>query len=205
MHLPITVILLGNSGVGKTNLLSRLNKGEFSSEFTSTIGVEFLTHVMQVDNIDVKAQIWDTAGQERFHAMMTTYYRKAVGALLIFDVCDRQSLLGVEKWLEQLLNVAEPGLHAVLVGNKADITAPQRVVSTEEAQQYAAAHHMSYIETSAKTGLNVQEAFHGLISAIHRAQLTELAGSQLVTVDLAGSANGTNRSKSDSFFDCLGL
>jgi Ras-related protein Rab-11A len=172
------VIMLGNSGVGKTNLLSRLNKGEFNEEFTSTIGVEFLTHVTQVDGADVKAQIWDTAGQERFHAMMATYYRKAVGALLIFDVTDRASLQGVEKWLDQLLNVAEPGLHAVLVGNKCDIPLGQRAVATEEAQQFAAAHHMSYVETSAKTGHNVEQAFHSLIASVHRTQLAEASVAQ---------------------------
>lgn len=184
-----SVVLLGNSGVGKTNLLSRLNKGEFSTEFTSTIGVEFLTHKMQLDGAEVKAQIWDTAGQERFHAMMTTYYRKAVGALLIFDVRDRQSLLGVEKWLDQLLDVAEPGLHAVLVGNKCDLAPPERVVSTEEAQQFAAANHMAYIETSAKTGQNVEEAFHSVIAAVHRAHVAELGAQEIATVVLAGDSN----------------
>ncbi|GLE03193.1 hypothetical protein PINS_up012072 [Pythium insidiosum] len=197
--------MLGNSGVGKTNLLSRLNKGEFSDEFTSTVGVEFLTHVMKVDGMDVKAQIWDTAGQERFHAMMATYYRKAVGALLIFDVTDRLSFLGVEKWLEQLLNVAEPGLHAVLVGNKCDITGAKRVVTNEEAQQFASTHHMSYVETSAKTGQNVESAFHSLIASIHRAQQAEMASSPqaapLSTVELS-SASGSNVHTSNSIIDC---
>ncbi|TMW58498.1 hypothetical protein Poli38472_010057 [Pythium oligandrum] len=167
------IIMLGNSGVGKTNLLNRLNKGDFNEEFTSTIGVEFLTHVVPIDGVDVKAQIWDTAGQERFHAMMATYYRKAIGALLIFDLGDRNSLMGVEKWLDQLLNVAEPGLHAVLVGNKSDLPIGQRAVTKEEAQQFATAHHMSYVETSAKTGENVEFAFHSLIKSIHRTQLSE--------------------------------
>lgn len=194
------VVLLGNSGVGKTNLLSRLHKGEFSSEFASTIGVEFLTHTMRVGNTDVKAQIWDTAGQERFHAMMTTYYRKAVGALLIFDLGDRASLQGVEKWLDQLLNVAEPGLHAVLVGNKCDLEGDKRKVSYDEAQQFATARHMSYIETSAKTGLNVEEAFHDLISAIHRSQIPPPEPA-LVTVELS-SKSGTNSSADSSFFRC---
>lgn len=193
--------------MGKTNLLSRLNKGEFNEEFTSTIGVEFLTHVMKIDGHDVKAQIWDTAGQERFHAMMSTYYRKAVGALLIFDVTDRLSLLGVEKWLDQLLNVAEPGLHAVLVGNKCDIPAPKRVVTTEEAQQFAASHHMSYIETSAKTGMKVEEAFHLLISAIYRAHVAEHGYDALpvqntpnVTIELNCAQNSVNNV--DSFNSC---
>ncbi|KAG6615756.1 Rab11 family GTPase [Phytophthora cinnamomi] len=191
------IVLLGNSGVGKTNLISRLHKGEFNEEFTSTIGVEFLTHVVKVDNTDVKAQIWDTAGQERFHAMMSTYYRKAAGALLVFDVGNRASLLDVERWLDQLLNVAEPGLHATLIGNKCDLPADKRVVTAEEARQFAAAHHMAYVETSAKTGINVQEAFQGLIAAIHRARLADIQESNLATIELNGKTKISN-----SLFDC---
>ncbi|ETV70605.1 hypothetical protein H257_13980 [Aphanomyces astaci] len=164
------VILLGNSGVGKTNLLSRLAKGEFSTDFASTIGVEFLTHVMEVDGVPVKAQIWDTAGQERFHAMMSTYYRKAVGALLVFDVTDKTTFDGIQKWLDQLLQVAEPGLTTVLVGNKADVDLNKRAVTTAEAQAYAASHHMMYLETSAKTGSNVDKAFRDLLTTVHRLQ-----------------------------------
>ncbi|KAF0683606.1 Aste57867_24372 [Aphanomyces stellatus] len=164
------VILLGNSGVGKTNLLSRLAKGEFSTDFASTIGVEFLTHCMEIDGTSVKAQIWDTAGQERFHAMMSTYYRKAVGALLVFDVTDKTTFDGVQKWLDQLLQVAEPGLTTVLVGNKADADPAKRAVSTVEAQAYATAHHMTYVETSAKTGANVDKAFRELLTTVHRLQ-----------------------------------
>ncbi|POM78021.1 Rab11 family GTPase [Phytophthora palmivora] len=191
------IVLLGNSGVGKTNLISRLHKGEFNEEFTSTIGVEFLTHVVKVDNTDVKAQIWDTAGQERFHAMMSTYYRKAAGALLVFDVGKRASLLDVERWLDQLLNVAEPGLHATLVGNKCDLPVDKRAVTAEEARQFAAAHHMAYVETSAKTGQNVEEAFRDLIAAIHRARVTDFQEVSLASVELDGK-----KSRSNSIFDC---
>ncbi|GMF50699.1 unnamed protein product [Phytophthora fragariaefolia] len=190
------VVLLGNSGVGKTNLISRLHKGEFSEQFTSTLSVEFLTHVVKVDNTDVKAQIWDTAGQERFHAMMSTYYRKTAGALLVFDVGNRASLLGIEKWLDQLLNVAEPGLHATLVGNKCDLPGDKRIVTTDEARQFAAAHHMAYVETSAKTGLNVEEAFRGLVEAIQRARLAETQEIPLASIELNG------KKSSSSLFDC---
>ncbi|KAE8998114.1 hypothetical protein PR002_g18830 [Phytophthora rubi] len=191
------IVLLGNSGVGKTNLISRLHKGEFNEAFTSTIGVEFLTHVVKVDNTDVKAQIWDTAGQERFHAMMSTYYRKAAGALLVFDVGNRASLTDVERWLDQLLNVAEPGLHATLVGNKCDLSADKRAVTAEEARQFAAAHHMAYVETSAKTGLNVEEAFRGLVAAIHWARLADIQENTLATIELNGKKGRPN-----SLFDC---
>ncbi|GMF25076.1 unnamed protein product [Phytophthora lilii] len=191
------VVLLGNSGVGKTNLISRLHKGEFSEEFTSTIGVEFLTHAVKVDNNDVKAQIWDTAGQERFHAMMSTYYRKAAGALLVFDVGNRASLHDAERWLDQLLNVAEPGLHATLVGNKCDLPADKRVVTADEARQFAATHHMAYIETSAKTGQNVEEAFRDLVAAIHRSRMADFQENSLATIELSGKKAG-----SSSLFDC---
>ncbi|KDO22913.1 hypothetical protein SPRG_11757 [Saprolegnia parasitica CBS 223.65] len=188
------VILLGNSGVGKTNLLSRLNKGEFSTDFASTIGVEFLTHVMEIDGVNVKAQIWDTAGQERFHAMMGTYYRKAVGALLVFDVSDLVSFEGVQRWLDQLLQVAEPGLAAVLVGNKADVEPSKRLVSTAEAQKFATAHHMNYIETSAKTGANVERAFRDLLTTVHRTQSLSLEsrGRTLSGLDLTAPTHATS-------------
>jgi Ras-related protein Rab-11A len=192
-----SVVLLGNSGVGKTNLISRLHKGEFSEDFTSTIGVEFLTHAVKVDNTDVKAQIWDTAGQERFHAMMSTYYRKAAGALLVFDLGNRASLLDMERWLDQLLNVAEPGLHATLVGNKCDLLADKRAVTTEEARQFAAAHHMAYVETSAKTGQNVHETFRDLVAAIHRARQAEFQEESLATIEISDK-----KPSSSSLFDC---
>ncbi|KAG3087391.1 hypothetical protein PI124_g10986 [Phytophthora idaei] len=191
------IVLLGNSGVGKTNLISRLHKGEFNEEFTSTVGVEFLTHAVKVDDVDVKAQIWDTAGQERFHAMMSTYYRKAAGALLVFDVGNRASLLDVERWLDQLLNVAEPGLHATLVGNKCDLPADKRAVTAEEARQFAAEHHMAYIETSAKTGQNVNEVFRDIITAIHRARLADSQEASFATIELNGKKTG-----SSSLFNC---
>ncbi|OWZ20205.1 Rab11 family GTPase [Phytophthora megakarya] len=196
--IPVSkIVLLGNSGVGKTNLISRLHKGDFSEEFTSTIGVEFLTQLVKVDDTDVKAQIWDTAGQERFHAMMSTYYRKAAGALLVFDVGKRATLHDVEKWLDQLLNVAEPGLHATLVGNKCDLPADKRVVTAEEARQFAAEHHMAYIETSAKTGENVEEAFRDLIAAIHRARFADFQDISLASVEF-----NVKQTRSNSIFDC---
>ncbi|KAG9403701.1 hypothetical protein AC1031_005187 [Aphanomyces cochlioides] len=187
------VILLGNSGVGKTNLLSRLAKGEFSTDFASTIGVEFLTHSMEVDGVIMKAQIWDTAGQERFHAMMSTYYRKAVGALLVFDVTDKTTFDGIQKWLDQLLQVAEPGLATVLVGNKADADASKRAVTSAEAQSFANAHHMMYVETSAKTGANVERAFRDLLTTVHR--LRSYSNAVSPTLDL----QATSRPAPDSF------
>ncbi|OQR92115.1 Rab11 family GTPase [Achlya hypogyna] len=197
-HCSDVVILLGNSGVGKTNLLSRLNKGEFSTDFASTIGVEFLTHVMEIDGTSVKAQIWDTAGQERFHAMMGTYYRKAVGALLVFDVSDQVSFEGIQRWLDQLLQARCGVPVSSSLGNKADVDPAKRAVSTAEAQKFATSHHMNYIETSAKTGANVDRAFRDLLTTVHRTQSLSLEsrGRTLSGLDL------TSVPKSTSSTDC---
>jgi Ras-related protein Rab-11A len=122
----LPVILLGNSSVGKTNLLSRLHTGEYSEEFASTVGVEFLTHSLEVTDskqqqVKVKCQIWDTAGQERFNSMMSTYYRNAKGAVIVYDVGRPGTLQACETWLKKAREVGDPRLAVILVGNKADL------------------------------------------------------------------------------------
>lgn len=159
------IVLLGNSGVGKSNLLSRMNNNEFSEEFLSTIGVEFLTKVMEVEGEKVKAQIWDTAGQERYASMLGTYYKKAKGALLVYDVSDRASFNGIERWRSQLQQHSDPDVVMVLVGNKADLS--KRAVTTEEGRAFAQSNGMLFIETSAKSGSNVKESFDMLIAGVH--------------------------------------
>lgn len=159
MITSLKVVLLGNPHVGKSNLLSRLNKDAFSEENSNTVGIEFVTKTMTVDNEDVKAQIWDTAGQERFSSMMGTYYRKAKGALLLFSITDHQSFIDANEWYKQIMELGEEGVMVLLVGNKCDVDESEREVSTEEARAYAEEHDMIYIETSAKTGDNVGRAF----------------------------------------------
>eukprot|EP01036_Dinobryon_divergens_P032180 gene32180-41720_t len=104
------VVLIGDSGVGKSNLLSRFTRNEFNLESKSTIGVEFATKSIQVDSKIVKAQIWDTAGQERYRAITSAYYRGAVGALLVYDISKRSTFENVERWLKELRDHAEPNI-----------------------------------------------------------------------------------------------
>jgi len=137
----------------------RLNKDAFSDDNSNTVGIEFVTKTMTVDEEEVKAQIWDTAGQERFSSMMGTYYRKAKGALLLFSVTDRQSFEDAEGWYQQIMELGEEGTMVLLVGNKCDVDGSARVVSAEDAKAFAASHKMQYIETSAKSGHNVARAF----------------------------------------------
>merc|ERR1712194_798946 len=131
------VVLIGDSEVGKSNLLLRFTRDEFNLESRSTIGVEFASKAVQLcDGKSAKAQIWDTAGQERYRAITSAYYRGALGALIVYDITKRSSFESVERWLYELREHADSTIQALLVGNKSDLE-HQRVVSNEEAAAFA--------------------------------------------------------------------
>jgi small GTP-binding protein len=132
----VTVVLIGDSGVGKSNLLSRFTRNEFNLESKSTIGVEFATRSIQVDGKTIKAQIWDTAGQERYRAITSAYYRGAVGALLVYDIAKHLTYENVERWLKELRDHADQNIVIMLVGNKSDLR-HLRAVPTDEARAFA--------------------------------------------------------------------
>jgi len=151
-------ILIGSSGVGKTAILKRLVEDSFTDESQSTIGVEFDSTIINVDDQKVKLQIWDTAGQERFRSIAKAYYRNAVGVILVFDITERKSFDDLSGWLNDIRTLCDPNAVIQLIGNKSDLGS-SRVVTLSEAEQYATQQHMSYLETSAKGGDNVREAF----------------------------------------------
>ncbi|XP_061875744.1 ras-related protein Rab-25-like isoform X2 [Colius striatus] len=130
------VVLIGESGVGKTNLLSRFTRNEFNHDSRTTIGVEFSTRTILVGDAMVKAQIWDTAGLERYRAITSAYYRGAVGALVVFDITKHQTYDVVDRWLKELYDHAEASIVVMLVGNKTDL-AQAREVPMEEAKMFA--------------------------------------------------------------------
>uniref|UniRef100_A0A673W129 Ras-related protein Rab-25 n=1 Tax=Salmo trutta TaxID=8032 RepID=A0A673W129_SALTR len=142
-----SVVLIGDSGVGKSNLLSRFTRNEFNLESKSTIGVEFATRSIQVDGKTVKAQIWDTAGQERYRAITSAYYRGAVGALLVYDIAKHLTYENVERWLKELRDHADSNIVIMLVGNKSDLR-HLRAVPTDEARTFAEKNGLSFLETS---------------------------------------------------------
>ena len=164
------LILLGNPHVGKSNLLLRLNKDDFSDENSNTVGIEFVTKTMDIGEESVKAQIWDTAGQERFSSMMGTYYRKAKGALLLFSVTDEQSFEDAEGWRQQLSELGDDDCVVMLVANKVDVAEEDRKVRADDAKAFATEQGMTYMETSAKTGHNVGVAFQMMVEEVHRKQ-----------------------------------
>ncbi|KAG4383779.1 hypothetical protein AAZX31_13G136400 [Glycine max] len=160
------VVLIGDSGVGKSNLLSRFTKNEFSLESKSTIGVEFATRSIRVDEKVLKAQIWDTAGQERYRAITSAYYRGAVGALLVYDVTRHVTFENMERWLKELRDHTDANIVVMLVGNKADLR-HLRAVSTEEATAFAEREKTFFMETSALESMNVENAFTEVLTQIY--------------------------------------
>eukprot|EP00743_Colponemidia_sp_Colp-15_P000124 GILK01000142.1.p1 GENE.GILK01000142.1~~GILK01000142.1.p1 ORF type:complete len:234 (-),score=27.57 GILK01000142.1:187-834(-) len=165
------IVLVGDAGVGKTHLLSRYIKGTLPKTPSATIGVEFATRTvpLQVGGT-VKAQIWDTAGQERYRAITGAHYRRAVGALLVYDITKSASFDNAKKWMEELRSHAEPDIVIMLVGNKLDLAesnARARQVQTEVARSFAAQNNLFFEEASAVTSHNVKAVFEKLLQEVY--------------------------------------
>jgi small GTP-binding protein len=164
-------IVIGSSGVGKTAILKRLVDDVFTTENQSTIGVEFLATTIEVEGQPVKLQIWDTAGQERFRSIAKAYFRSAIGVVLVFDLSERKSFDDLGQWLTDIHALCDPNAVVTLIGNKLDL-ADQRKVTSIEAESFAQLHQLSYFETSALGGDNIQEAFHRTTAGILRRGLS---------------------------------
>ncbi|KMZ65111.1 Ras-related protein Rab-25 [Zostera marina] len=160
------LVVIGDSGVGKTSLLSRFTKNEFSFNSRSTIGVEFSTRTIRVQNKIIKAQIWDTAGQERYRAVTHAYYRGAVGAMLVYDIKNYESFVNLERWLKELRQHSDPDIVIMLIGNKADLR-HLRCISIEEGSGFAEKEKTFFMETSALEDSNVEAAFIEVLSQIY--------------------------------------
>eukprot|EP01115_Flamella_aegyptia_P014615 TRINITY_DN83_c0_g1_i1.p1 TRINITY_DN83_c0_g1~~TRINITY_DN83_c0_g1_i1.p1 ORF type:complete len:227 (+),score=71.64 TRINITY_DN83_c0_g1_i1:143-823(+) len=161
------VVVTGDSGVGKTNIITRFTANEFHLENKATIGVEFgHSELTLQDGTKIKVQIWDTAGQERFRAITRGYYRGAVGALIVYDITKGATFKNVEKWLQEMHEHADKDIVIMLVGNKLDLKA-NREVATDDAKRFAQKNNLLYIETSALDGENIQLAFQQTINEIY--------------------------------------
>ena len=166
------VTLVGDSGVGKTCLLSMYVKG-MCEQSIPTIAIEFCTKEIELyDGTKIKVQLWDTAGQERFKSLAMTYYRKAYGILLLFDVTKRSSFLACKNYLEEVRTNSDKKCVIYLVGNKIDL-ANNREISTEEAENFAKKENIKYIETSAVKNMNVTDVFTSLLNNIYEIKKDE--------------------------------
>jgi small GTP-binding protein len=163
----LKVVVVGDSGVGKTCFLIRFVRDMFDEESQPTLGVEFLTKIVVTERHRIQLQLWDTAGQELFRSVTRGYYRGSAGALLVFDLTSRDSFENIGRWLQDIRDVARADVVALLIGNKAD-KADERVVTTEEATEFAKSHQIQYFETSAKTGANVAAAVEACVAVIEK-------------------------------------
>ncbi|XP_067936306.1 ras-related protein Rab-37-like [Watersipora subatra] len=156
------VMLVGDSSVGKTCLLTKFRDGTFlSGSFICTVGIDFRNKVVEVDDVKVKMQIWDTAGQERFRSITRAYYREAEALLLVYDVTNPTSFHNVRDWVTEIQESAKTDAIIMLLGNKADLVA-SRVITTEQGQNLAEESGLAFMETSAKSGFNVELCFTAL-------------------------------------------
>ncbi|KAJ2665561.1 ras GTPase [Coemansia sp. RSA 1200] len=159
------LLLIGDSGVGKSCLLLRFADDTYTESYISTIGVDFKIRTIELDGKTVKLQIWDTAGQERFRTITSSYYRGAHGIIVVYDVTDGETFSNVKQWLQEIDRYASEGVNKLLVGNKSDLE-DKRKVDVTEAKDFADSLSISFLETSAKDSTNVEKAFMTMASQI---------------------------------------
>lgn len=163
------LVLLGESAVGKSSLVLRFVKGQFHEYQESTIGAAFLTQTVCLDDTTVKFEIWDTAGQERYHSLAPMYYRGAQAAIVVYDITNQDTFGRAKNWVKELQRQASPSIVIALAGNKSDLAA-KRMVEFEEAQAYADENGLLFMETSAKTAMNVNDIFLAIANKLPKSE-----------------------------------
>ncbi|XP_029937801.1 ras-related protein Rab-15-like [Myripristis murdjan] len=175
----LRLMILGDSGVGKTCLLRRFTENEFHPSHISTIGVDFKMKTLEIDGIKVRVQIWDTAGQERYQTITKQYYRRAQGIILVYDVTNEPSFQHIVKWASDVDEYAADKVQRILVGNKSD-EVKDRQVTKEQGSKVAQTFGLDFFETSAYTNSNINESFTRLAELVleaHRKEADNLLGS----------------------------
>ncbi|KAI8124245.1 hypothetical protein FF38_08789 [Lucilia cuprina] len=187
------LLIIGDSGVGKSSLLIRFSDDTFSGSYITTIGVDFKIRTVVIDGLRVKLQIWDTAGQERFRTITSTYYRGTHGVIVVYDVTNGESFANVRRWLDEIQNNCDV-VNKVLVGNKND-DPDRKVVITEDAQRFAQQMDIELFETSAKNNIKVEEMFLSITRQVLQHKLRNAQNDpQKDTINLKKSS-GKKKSK----------
>ena len=195
------IVLIGDSGVGKTNILSRYINNEFSLATQSTVGVEFGSKIIKKNGKVIKLQIWDTAGQERYKSITSAYYKGSKGAFVVYDITRKTTYDNIDKWIGELKTNGSEDVLIMLVGNKSDLEEKREVV-TEEVEKKAQEQKLAFCETSALNGKNVQYAFENLINEILRKvekdkinEAKQLSESKAITLETADRNQNEKDSK----------
>ena len=166
------LIIVGDSNVGKTNIMSKYLHNQFNYTSKATIGVEFGTKIVKIDNKKIKAQIWDTAGQERYKSITSAYYKGAKGALIVYDITNKFTFESVDKWVQDLNSYGDKNLTLLLVGNKSDLE-DKRQIMKEDGEEKAKSFNLGFIETSACSGDNIDQVFDIMLKEVLKKYVVE--------------------------------
>ncbi len=166
-YYKLKLIVIGDSGVGKTNIIRRYISNTFSDDSKATVGVEFFTKPFRVNNDIVKLEIWDTAGQERYKSITSAYYKGSRGALLVYDITRPSTFEDVENWMTEIKEKVRGSLKIMIIGNKLDLT-NERKVDTETALDKAKSLNVPLMETSAFNSTNIQKAFESILREMYK-------------------------------------
>ena len=184
-EMMVKVILIGDSGVGKTNIMSKFLKNQFMEESKATIGVEFGSKLFNHEGHKIKAQIWDPAGQEKYKAITGAYYKGSKGALVVYDITQKKTFENIEKWVNDLKAAGDPKITIILIGNKNDLD-DKRQVSKDQGEEKARSFGCAFLETSAYSGDNIDKAFNLMVKEIYERFSNDSTGED----ELAPGSNG---------------
>ncbi|KAI8371038.1 ras family-domain-containing protein [Blakeslea trispora] len=179
----IKLVLLGESSVGKSSIVTRYATDTFIEGREATIGAAFLARICSTEHRKVKFEIWDTAGQERFHSLAPMYYRNALAAMIVFDITKYTSFERAKLWVKELKRQGSPNLVIALVGNKLDLDQELREISQQEAEEYAAEMQLFYVETSARLGTHIDHVFEGIADRIPEEQLNARSNNKKIDME----------------------
>ena len=189
------VVLVGDMSVGKTNIIAKYLKNDFSEDYKTTIGVEFHSKIAKVEGHVVKAQIWDTCGQERFKSITDSYYKGAKGAFVVYDITRKNTFESVDSWISALRSAADKNLNIIIIGNKSDLE-DQRQVETEQGEEKAQNNEAAFMETSAYSGDNIDKAFDNMITDVYNKCKSEMLAN--VEIDIGKSKDiNLNQNRED--------
>jgi len=197
----IKLLLIGDSGVGKSCLLLRFSEDSFAPSFITTIGIDYKIRTIEIDGKKIKLQIWDTAGQERFRTITTAYYRSAMGVLLVYDVTDDKSFANIKNWIRNIEQHASENINKVLVGNKCDLV-DKRIIDTARGKALADEFKIPFYETSAKNSTNVEDAFISLARDVKKRLIDAPKPQEAPTGTKVTDLNGGNKGGGDKGCAC---
>lgn len=161
----IKLMIIGDSSVGKTSLLKKYCKNEFSNSYIITVGIDFQVKILDINNKKIKIQIWDTAGEERYRVVAKNYFNTSDGFIIMYDITNRDSFDNISNWVEQIRDSTPNYKKSVIFGNKSDLN-KLRNVQINEGKELAANNNFKFFETSAKDGINLKEGIESLVKDV---------------------------------------